>query len=99
MSDTGALKCKKCGGPHATHTHYKWVEMPLEMPAEDILAELEKYADILNAMKTGGITAAEKALKKANMNDKKAHCFCGTPNHTNADHLRWLLDKESELSE
>lgn len=96
MSKHTEENCTICGGPHPTHTHYKWVEMPLEMPKEEIKAELERYAEILNIMKNGGIIAAERALKEKNMNIKKC-CFCGTPNHTYADHLRWLLDKENEL--
>jgi hypothetical protein len=50
-------------------------------------------------MQNGGMIAAEKALNETGMTMSGETCFCGTPNHTGADHLRWLADKESELSD
>lgn len=93
------VRCKVCGGPHETRMHYDWVEMPLEMRPEDIRAELVRYTDILDALKTGGMAAAYQALRDMGLSPDGETCFCGTPNHTAADHLRWLLDKEGEMKE
>jgi hypothetical protein len=99
MSETKKPKCEICGGPHHTSAHFDWIEKPEEMTKEEIAAELKKYAKPLKAMQNGGMIAAEKALNETGMTMSGETCFCGTPNHTGADHLRWLADKESELSD
>lgn len=98
MTET-PVRCEICQGPHPTKSHNAWTEMPKEMTRQEITAELEKYAPILQAMKTGGMDGAEKALGQIGMAMNGATCFCGTPNHTGADHLRWLADKETENSD
>lgn len=91
------IKCEICGGPHATEDHNIWAEIPKEMPSEEIATELKKYASVLNALKIGGLNAAEKELNEMGLTMNKESCFCGATNHTSADHLRWLIDKEGEL--
>ena len=96
MLDAEKSKCEVCGGPHQTSAHFKWVEKPEGMTKEEITAELKTYAKPLKAMQEGGMAAAEKALNEMNLRMNGETCFCGTPNHTSADHLRWLADKQSE---
>jgi len=90
-------QCEICGGPHTTKQHNIWAETPKEMPPEEIKTELEKYGCILEALKSGGLNAAEKELNDMGLTMNTDTCFCGTANHTGADHLRWLADKENEL--
>tara|TARA_R110002095_G_scaffold116994_2_gene102059 strand:+ start:3958 stop:4527 length:570 start_codon:yes stop_codon:yes gene_type:complete len=91
------IQCQICAGPHTTKRHNAWVEKPEEMAPEEIASELEKYTDVLNALKSGGLSAAEKSLNDIGLTMNAAACFCGTPNHTGVDHLRWLADKETEI--
>ncbi len=99
MSESEKTQCEICNGPHQTSAHFDWVEKPEEMQPKDILVEIHQYAEVLDGMQSGGMAAAEKVLKKMGMTMYGDSCFCGTPNHTGADHLRWLLDKKSELQE
>ncbi|MGB0719432.1 MAG: hypothetical protein ACPGRX_03110 [Bdellovibrionales bacterium] len=97
MSDIQKQKCDICDGPHHTSAHFDWVEKSEGIISEHIAAELQKYAKPLKAMQTGGIAAAENALNDMGLTMTAGECFCGTPNHTGPDHLRWLADKEAEV--
>lgn len=97
MSDTHKPKCDICNGPHNTKTHSNWVEKSDGMTREKILNELKKYGKAVEAMQSGGLNAAEIALNDIGLTMHAGTCFCGTPNHTSADHLRWLADKKTEL--
>ena len=99
MSDIKKPKCEICDGPHQTSAHFDWVEKPEGVTSAQISLELKKYSKPLKAMQSGGIEEAEKAFNDMGLTMKVGTCFCGTSNHTGADHLRWLLDKQSELKD
>lgn len=95
--DGHKTRCTICGGPHQTENHHIWASQHEDTRAKDPAAELEKYADILNAFKSGGLSAAEKILNDMNMTMNHKTCFCGSSNHSSVDHLRQLVDQESEI--